>query len=70
MIAMPRLLLIDYKKCQPEQCNNGVCAAVKACSLNILAQEEPYDKPVMFSPVCKGCMDCIKACPNNALELA
>ncbi len=66
---MSRMLMLDYNKCKPEDCHNGICCAVQACPLDILGQEEPYDKPMMYSPVCKGCMECFRACPNSALEL-
>ena len=66
---MPRILLLDYEKCKPEQCNNGTCMAVLACPLNILEQEEPYDRPMRLSSVCKGCMACVKACPFDAVDL-
>ena len=66
---MPRLLVLDYKKCRPEECNNGICQAVQACPLDILFQEQPYEKPMMYTPICKGCLDCVRACPHDALEL-
>ena len=28
--------LVDYKKCHPEKCDSGVCAAVLVCSHKLL----------------------------------
>lgn len=67
---MPRILLLDYNKCRPEQCNSGICAAAQACPLHLLEQEERYEKPMLHSPVCKGCLECVKACPFEALEMS
>lgn len=66
---MPRMLLLDYKRCRPELCTEGLCAAAQACPLHLLAQEEPYTIPMLQSPVCKGCQKCVDACPGKALEM-
>ena len=34
-----KMALVDYKKCHPEKCDSGVCAAVLACSHKLLKQE-------------------------------
>jgi translation initiation factor RLI1 len=64
-----KMALVDYKKCHPEKCDSGVCAAVLACSQKLLKQEAPYDIPMTDPFLCKGCGDCVRACPLKAIEI-
>ena len=62
--------VVKYDKCTPEKCspNDGICSAVKACTHDILKQEEPYDSPMVFlADMCQGCGDCVHACPLDAI---
>jgi translation initiation factor RLI1 len=69
-IPMPsKMALVDYKKCHPEKCDSGVCAAVLACSHKLLKQEAPYEIPMMDPSVCQGCGDCVRACPMKAIKI-
>jgi translation initiation factor RLI1 len=61
--------LVDYKKCHPEKCDSGVCAAVLACSHKLIKQETPYEIPMMDPSVCRGCGDCVRACPLKAIKI-
>ena len=68
-IMPSKMALVDYKKCHPEKCDSGVCAAVLACSHKLLKQEAPYEIPMMDPSVCQGCGDCVRACPLKAIEI-
>jgi translation initiation factor RLI1 len=61
--------LVDYRKCDPERCDSGVCLAVAACPRRLIAQEAPYEVPMADPFPCKGCGDCAKACPVKAIEI-
>jgi hypothetical protein len=43
-VPKPRAM-VDYRKCQPEKCDEGICLAVLACPNKILKQEAPYEMP-------------------------
>jgi NAD-dependent dihydropyrimidine dehydrogenase PreA subunit len=64
---MPKkTVVIDYQRCCPEKCVDGVCAAVLICNRKVVHQEEPYetpDPPMM----CVGCGACVLVCPENAV---
>ena len=64
-----KMALIQFDKCLPEMCENGVCAAVEACQHKLLKQEEPYDVPMTNPSLCKGCGDCARACPAKAITV-
>jgi Fe-S-cluster-containing hydrogenase component 2 len=68
--SMPsKMALVDYKRCHPEKCDSGVCAAVLACSHKLLKQEAPYEMPMTDPSVCQGCGDCVRACPLKAIKI-
>ena len=68
---MPKkTVLIDYNKCHPEQCDSGTCAAVLACPKKLLKQEAPYEPPMPDPAICKGCSECVLACPLKAIRLS
>jgi translation initiation factor RLI1 len=64
-----KMALVDYKKCHPEKCDSGICAAALACSHKLLKQEAPYEIPMTDPSVCQGCGDCVRACPLKAIEI-
>jgi translation initiation factor RLI1 len=64
------LINLDYYKCRPDLCNKGVCAAASVCPLKLIIQEEPFDYPMAYPFVCKGCSKCVSACPLEAINLS
>ncbi|MDP2730512.1 MAG: 4Fe-4S binding protein [Dehalococcoidales bacterium] len=67
---MPRkMALVDYKKCRPELCDSGSCAAVLACPHKLLRQESPFEVPMPAPSFCKGCAKCVVACPMKAIQI-
>ena len=69
-MLMPRkMVIVDYNKCRPEYCDNGICAAALACPHKLLKQEAPYEIPMPSPSICKDCAKCVLACPFRAIEL-
>ena len=64
-----KMALVDYSKCQPGNCNEGICLASQACTRKLLQQEAPYDAPMTNPSVCAGCADCVRACPMKAIQI-
>ena len=64
-----KLALVDYRKCDPVMCEQGVCAAVLACPRKLLSQEAPYEAPMTDPSPCKGCGDCARSCALSAIEV-
>jgi translation initiation factor RLI1 len=65
-----KIALVDYNKCLPDKCDNGICAAALACSHKLLKQEAPYEIPMTAPSVCQGCGDCVRACHLKAIKIA
>ena len=67
---MPKkTVAIDYKACEPEKCEDGICKAVLACEKKILTQEAPYEMPDVKASMCLSCANCVLACQQNAVIL-
>jgi translation initiation factor RLI1 len=64
-----KLALLDYNKCQPEKCENGICTAVLACPSKLLKQGVPYTVPEPEPFACRACGDCTRACPQKAIRI-
>jgi len=56
-------IVVDDEKCD----SNGHCTAV--CTSNVRVHEEIKDYGSVVDPGCMKCMDCVSACPTNALAL-
>ena len=69
MLMARKMALVDYNKCHPEECDNGVCAAAQACTLNLLQQDAPYEMPMADPFSCRACGDCVRTCPLKAIKL-
>lgn len=61
--------LLDYTKCAPGECIDGVCAAARVCPARLLKQEEPYFVPMAEPSYCRACGDCVRACPMKAIKI-
>ena len=67
---MPKkIAVIVYQDCSPEDCEQGICAALPACPRKLLSQEEAYEMPDPVPNLCLGCGLCIQSCPKKAIVL-
>jgi len=64
-----KMALVHYDRCKPEQCDNGVCAAAVACPHKLLTQEAPFEPPMPAPSICRGCGECLRACPLKAIHI-
>ena len=58
----PMRIVVDHDKCK--EC--GVCTAV--CTSNVRVSEEIKDHGMVVDPGCMKCLDCVSACPSDALS--
>lgn len=65
-----KLALVDFGKCDPDQCEGGMCAAAHVCPQKRLVQEAPCEAPLPYPGPCRGCGECVRACPLQAIKLA
>ena len=67
---MPKqMVVLNYRKCQPEKCDGGICLAVLACPQTVLKQEAPYEMPDPNPALCIGCGLCAQASPVKAIQM-
>jgi len=67
-MPQPKVVL-DYQRCDPSCCEEGICAAALVCQRKVLRQEKPGELPDLYPSRCLGCVDCLTVCPNDALRL-
>jgi heterodisulfide reductase subunit A-like polyferredoxin len=60
---------VNFSRCDPENCKYGICGAAVVCRYNLLRQDNPNEIPVPDIAICGGCSDCVRACPNRAIEI-
>ncbi len=68
---MPKkIAVVDYARCHPERCDHGVCRAALECEYRSLVQLSSYQAPEI-NPArwCRGCADCVRACPLDAIRM-
>ncbi len=67
---MPNSMVsLNYRQCKPDICNEGSCAALVACPLKLIQQEEKFGFPMINPSHCKGCSKCVTACPQKAISV-
>ena len=64
-----KMAMIDFNKCCPHECEGG-CKAAEACERKLLVQETVYEIPMTNPLLCRGCADCVRACPVNAIQIS
>jgi ATP-binding cassette subfamily E protein 1 len=62
-------VLVDYSRCDPTRCEQGICAAAQLCRKKVLKQGSPGEMPDLYPAMCLGCTDCLAACPQGAIRL-
>ncbi|MFC1957430.1 4Fe-4S binding protein [Chloroflexota bacterium] len=64
-----KIAIVDFNKCHPEECENGVCQAAQACSRKLLKQDAAHEPPMTDPALCRACGDCLRACPLKAIQI-
>ncbi len=65
-----KIAMVDFNKCRPEECGNGICKAAPACERKLLKQETAFEAPMTNPSICRACGDCLRACPLNAIQIS
>jgi translation initiation factor RLI1 len=67
---MPKqIAVVNYDRCRPLVCEDGVCVAVRSCPRGLLFQETVFELPEPHPGVCVGCGICAQACPCDPIQL-
>jgi len=64
-----KVALVAWDKCRVKECADGICIAARACTRRLLNQEAPYETPLPHPNLCRGCGDCMRACPHGAIQI-
>jgi ATP-binding cassette subfamily E protein 1 len=62
-------IVLDYQRCEPGSCQDGICAAARVCKKKVLRQEKAGEMPDFYPNMCLGCSDCLSACPRGAIQM-
>ena len=62
-------ITIDYKRCDPKRCDQGVCVAFLDCPTKLIRQIELYDYPYPVAGFCQECGKCSEACLLRAISM-
>ena len=65
-----KMAIVDFHKCKPSECENGVCLAAQVCERKLLTQETVYQAPMTNPSLCRACGDCLRACPLGAIQIS
>ncbi|MGQ9509757.1 MAG: 4Fe-4S binding protein [Thermodesulfobacteriota bacterium] len=60
---------IDYKRCNPHNCERGVCVVVGVCPTKLWKQLGAYDSPYPVPGFCQECGKCVESCPLEAIRM-
>jgi hypothetical protein len=52
-----KMALVDFPRCHPEECVDGVCVAALAYPRKLMKQEQLGEIPMTDPSICKGCGD-------------
>jgi Fe-S-cluster-containing hydrogenase component 2 len=63
-------ITIDYEKCNPGKCDQGICAALLACPTKLIKQMDPCDYPYPIAGFCQECGKCLEACLLKAIKVS
>ena len=61
-------IAIDYKRCDPKRCDQGICAVLLECPSKLVKQIEPYGCPYPVAGFCQECGNCSEACLLKAIS--
>ena len=61
--------MVRPEKCEPKMCERGRCVARKQCPTKAIVQLDPGEMPQIDPSLCRGCSDCLAACPARAIIL-
>ncbi|RCK72696.1 MAG: hypothetical protein ANABAC_1230 [Anaerolineae bacterium] len=64
-----RAVFLNYQRCEPQNCEQGVCRAALLCKRHVLQQPQPYEAPELNAEMCLGCALCTTACPSKAVQV-